>query len=108
MNICPFLRAQSKAIVQRTQPREAEALNLKEALSWTKQWIDFKCVFELDAKGLLDTINGSDRQSYFDAMVEDCNKLIKQFKEVLVIFVPRSANTVAHLLAKEACFMSNC
>lgn len=97
-----FYRAQSKRMVRRLQPKEAESLSLKEALSWIKQWQNYRCIFESDAKSLVDALHLSGGQSYFHTMVEDCKELIKHFQEVLVVFVPRSANIVAHLLATAA------
>lgn len=54
---CQFIRARSKRLLKRYQSRIAEALSLKEALSWTMQWRSSKCVFETDAKILVDAIN---------------------------------------------------
>lgn len=104
-----FIRARSKKIQAGYQPRIAEALSLREALSWTKEWRSSKCVFETDAKALVDAINKvkeNQGRSMFDTIVDDCRELIKHFQEVLIFFVPRSANGVAHLLAKGAYSMS--
>lgn len=65
-------------------------------------------MFESDAKNLVDTVHGSAGYSYFDSIVEDCKELVKHFKKVLVVFVHRSANNVAHLLAKAAYSVSGC
>lgn len=97
-----FVRARSNVICGWRQPREAKALSLKEALSWMKQWRRSKVVFESDAKFLVDAVNGERGHSYFDTNAEDCSELIKHFDEVLLVFVHRSANHVAHLLAKAA------
>ncbi|XP_074378240.1 uncharacterized protein LOC141719767 [Apium graveolens] len=104
-----FIRARSKRLQTGHQPRIAEAISLKEALSWTKQWRSRKCIFETDAKSLVDAITGSkDNQgrSTFDTIVDDCKELLKHFEEVSLVFVPRSANSVAHLLARGAHFVS--
>lgn len=42
----------------------------------------------------------------FHSIIEDCIELLKHFSEVLVVFEYRSANTVAHALARDACSMS--
>ena len=39
-------------------------------------------------------------------IIDDCIDVLKHFDEVLVAFVHRSANNVAHLLAKAAYSMS--
>ncbi|XP_074378201.1 uncharacterized protein LOC141719726 [Apium graveolens] len=92
-----FLRARSSSVTRTMQPREAEALSMKEAFSWTQQWRVSKCVFESDAQNLVDAINGHGGRSYFDTIVDDCKELLKHFTEVLVVYVPRSVNTDTHL-----------
>ena len=97
-----FLRGRSNVLQRIAQPREAEGLSLKEAISWTSTWRTEKCIFETDSKLLVDAVNGIRGRSYFDLIAEDCHELMKHFDEVLLVFVPRSANRVAHLLAKAA------
>ncbi|XP_017256601.1 uncharacterized protein LOC108226171 [Daucus carota subsp. sativus] len=101
-----FLRARTTLVQGRSYAREAEALSLKEALSWVKTWRTQKCIFESDAKLLVDAIHAGHGNSIFDTIVEDCRELIKHFQEVLVMFVLRSANNVAHSSAQAACSMS--
>lgn len=45
-----FVRARSNVLRRKLQPPEAEAMGLREALSWTKDWRNNKCIFECDAK----------------------------------------------------------
>lgn len=101
-----FIRARCNVTTQKMQPREAEALSLREALSRLKDWRNGRCIFESDAKLLVDAINGTRGRSYFDTIVIDCLELLKHFEEVLVVFVHKSANNVAHMLARVACSMS--
>ncbi|XP_074378428.1 uncharacterized protein LOC141719969 [Apium graveolens] len=104
-----FLRARINKVQVGYLPKLAEALSMREALSWTKGWSSSKCVFETDAKILVEAINADkDNQgcSTFDCIVDDCKELIKHFEEVLIVFTPKSANSVAHLLAKGAHSMS--
>ena len=84
-----------------------KAIGLKEALSWTKEWRSSKCLFECDAKLLVDAVNGGQGNTYFHAMVEDCVDILKHFDEVLVSFVFRSTNMIAHELAQVAYSMSD-
>lgn len=90
-----FIRARSSRIRGIIQPRMAEALSLREALSLAKQWRHGKCIFECDAKLIVDAANGRKFKSMFDTIVEDCCYMLKHFEEVLVTFVHRSANIVA-------------
>ncbi|KAL8125037.1 hypothetical protein AgCh_012638 [Apium graveolens] len=102
-----FVRAMCKQIRGNWTPREAEAISLKEALSWVKQYGFRRCVFETDSKLLADAVNGDTGRSYFHSIVGDCVALFKHFENVLVRFVPRSANGVAHLLARVSRSMSD-
>lgn len=102
-----FLKAMCKQVEGSWSPREAEALGLKEVLSWTKQYGFTQCVFETDSKLLADTCNGSSRRSYFHNIVRECVELIKHFENVLVRFVHRSSNEVAHMLGRVSHSMSD-
>lgn len=88
-------------------PREAEALCLKEALSWLKDKNFKKCIFETDSQTLARACKGVGGRSYFDTIVRDCVELFKHFDEMLVCFAHRSANGVTHALAREAHSMSD-
>ncbi|KAL8093405.1 hypothetical protein AgCh_035325 [Apium graveolens] len=83
-----------------------EAMGLKEALTWVKDLGFRRCVFETDSKLLADACKGEQGRSYFHTIVWDCIQLFKHFDEVLVQFVHRSANAVAHVLARATHFMS--
>ncbi|XP_074346962.1 uncharacterized protein LOC141685777 [Apium graveolens] len=102
-----FVRARSSLVRSRACAREAEALSLKEALLWVKSWRQNKFIFESDSKVLVDEIRGGHAKSIFHPHVEDCIELLKHFDEVLVIFVNRSANSVAHSLAQAAYSVSD-
>lgn len=104
-----FVRARSNLVQANYQPRVAEALSLKKALAWTKNWRTSKCIFVADAKLLVDavnTVNGNQGNSIFHTIVDDCKEILKHFEDVLVVFIHRSANSVAHLIAKGAYSMS--
>lgn len=101
-----FLRAHSNIITGVRTPREAEAMSMREALSWVKNWRSTQCVFESDSKLLIDAIHGPSGKSLFDTIVDDCSELVKHYDGVLFEFVPRSANSVAHELARVACSSS--
>lgn len=97
-----FIRARMNTARGGTSAREAEAISMREALSWIKSWRTTKCVFESDAKLLVDAFYGPKGKSCFDTIVEDCNELLKHYDDVLIEFVPRSANSMAHTLARAA------
>lgn len=102
-----FLRARSKWVASLLQPREAEALSLKEAMAWIKELSFRKCVFETDAKQLADACKDVPGESYFHTIVMDCVDFSKHLEQVLIEFTNRSANDVAHRLAWVAYSMSD-
>ncbi|KAL8157084.1 hypothetical protein AgCh_001976 [Apium graveolens] len=79
-----FLRAKTAVLQGQFQPREAEAIGLREALSWIMPWRKTKCIFECDAKMVVDAVNGGSGNSYFHMIIDDCKDIIKHFDEVLV------------------------
>lgn len=100
-----FICARAHKISAKLQPREAEVVGLKEALSWIKE-LGFKnCIFETDAKMLADACNGVKGRSFFHTNIVLVSvELFKHFHDVLVNvlvkYVHRSANVVAHILAR--------
>lgn len=102
-----FIAARAQRIAAQLHPREMEALGLKEALSWTKRLGFKRCVFETDAKLLVDAIREVKGCAYFHTIVLDCVELLKHFDHVLVEFVYKSANEVAHKLARATHSMSD-
>lgn len=88
-------------------PREVEALSLKEALSWVTELGFGNCVFEMNVKPLADACKSVQGELYFYTLVSDCVDYCKHFENVLVVFVRRSANVVAHKLARAAYSLSD-
>lgn len=93
-----FIRARNQKIAANLQPREAEAVGLREALSWVKELGHKRCIFETDSKLLAEACKGVKGRAYFHTIVFDCVELFKHFDDVLIEFVYRSANEVAHRL----------
>lgn len=102
-----FIRARAARIRGGVSAREAEARSFKEALTWTKNWRTCRCIFELDAKMVVDVVNGASRNSIFHGIIDECKEILKHFEGVLVVFYHRSANRVVHVLAQAACSMSD-
>ena len=87
--------------------REAEAWSIRAALLWMKEWRSQKCIFELDAKSVVDAVHDIRGYSNFHTIIEECEEILKHFKEVLVVFENRSANQVAHELTQVAYSMTD-
>lgn len=87
-------------------PSLAEALTVREALSWLLS-LDFSdIVIESDALVVVEALNNlvSDSSS-LGLVVEDCKILASHFSSCHFVFVYRSANQAAHGLPREAVFL---
>lgn len=72
---------------------------------WLKEWRPQRCIFELDAKSVVDAVHGIGN-SNFHTIIVKCEEILKHFQEVLVVFENRSANQVAHVLGHAAYSMT--
>lgn len=90
-------------------PEVAEAVGIKEALSWIKL-MGWSCVeVESDYILAVQSIRSSSSLcSYFGRIIFECRTLLYELKSNLVTlyFVKRSANTAAHFLARQTCIVS--
>ncbi|XP_073137676.1 uncharacterized protein [Henckelia pumila] len=82
-------------------PATAEALAIREALSWLKNFNFFSIIVESDSLVVIDALNHSvaDR-SPFGLLIEDCKLLAQGVASCTFVFTRRSANQAAHALAK--------
>ena len=102
-----FMGAMCKKVEGAWTPREAETIALKEALSWIIELKYEKCVIETDSKALAQACKKAPGESFFGTIVGDCVHLLKHINQVLIQFVFRSANSVAHELARATYSMSD-
>lgn len=79
-----FLSARCRRVNVAWQAREAEAIGLKEALSWVKTMNITHCIFETDSKTLAAACNGKPGEAYFGIIIQDCIRLMKHIDHVLV------------------------
>ncbi|KAH9717145.1 putative reverse transcriptase/RNA-dependent DNA polymerase [Citrus sinensis] len=87
--------------------REAEALGIREALSWMKE-LQFSCVIiEMDClqvfRALVEKFSSPNG---FGLIIEDCRALVKFIGEVQFSFVRRSAHLATHSVARATGFLS--
>lgn len=88
-------------------PKIAEALAFKEALSWLKRRRCSDVHIELDSLAVVQAFESNSKDSsYLGAIIEDCHSIVKDLGSYSVYFIRRSANTVAHVLARETGSMS--
>ena len=83
------------------RPREAEALAVREALSWIKNLQLSKIIVEIDCLNVYSALVSHDTSpNGFGLIIVDCQALALLVGEVRFSFVRRSANVVAHNMAK--------
>ena len=93
--------ARNERIRGMLDPAIAEVMSCREALSWLKSLGLNKVILESDAQFVIQSIlNPKVDVSYFGSLINDCRSLAKDLGECSFVFVKRSANQVAHVLAK--------
>ena len=90
-------------------PKTAELIAIREVLSWIKRLGYDQIVLESDALTVVKALLSSSTSDFssFGSLVDDCKFLIAEMNSVSVSFVPRSANSVAHLIARAASTISD-
>ena len=94
-----FRRAMCKKMEGVWRSKEAEAIALKEALSWIIELQYERCVFETDSKTVVQACKRAPDQSFFGIIVDDCVHLSKHVNQVLIQFAFKCVNRVAHELS---------
>ncbi|XP_062089022.1 uncharacterized protein LOC133795584 [Humulus lupulus] len=105
-----LLEAKASCVGGLVEPDFAEALGIREALSWikTKDWHNVEV--ESDSLVSIQAIRSSSVfLSYFGRIIQDCRRLLLDliYHEVSIKFVKRSANAVTHSLAKTTSIISD-
>lgn len=98
---------QTKTMIKQglVSPVLAEAMAVKEALSWIDSMRWPKTVLESDCLVVIQAIRSlTPMRSHFGLIIEECRRLLSQSNKVYLHFIKRSANMVAHQLARESCF----
>lgn len=89
-------------------PGIAEAIGVREALSWIKRKEWAKGEIESNCLIVVQAIQSSvEMISYFGSIISDCRVLLRELKHVVLRFVKRSANRVAHNLARASSIVSD-
>lgn len=82
-------------------PTVAKALCIREVLSWIKQKNLTLMIIETDCKIVVTALhNNFSAPNSLGFIIDDCNTLLRQLNFVSIVFVHRSANLVAHTLAR--------
>ncbi|KAM6561714.1 hypothetical protein CsatA_030953 [Cannabis sativa] len=90
------------------QPEMAEAMGVREALSWIKKKAWHGVVVESDCLSVIQAIRSNlPLLSYFGSVISDCKLLLEQIGDVSIYFIKRSANSVAHSFARASYFVAD-
>lgn len=82
-------------------PTVAEALGIREALSWLKANNFSQVEFETDCQLLVFALQQVIQPSTsLGLVVSDCLNLIRELSSISIVFIPRSTNLIAHQLAR--------
>ncbi|XP_031122526.1 uncharacterized protein LOC116025437 [Ipomoea triloba] len=103
-----FLATKNVRITGSNTVREAEAICLREALSWLKDTGMGAADVEMDSQLVFHAISYTSFYSTFGLLVDDIKELASSINDVEFRFVKRFANCVAHTVAREALSMSGC
>nr|XP_017251820.1 PREDICTED: uncharacterized protein LOC108222412 isoform X3 [Daucus carota subsp. sativus]XP_017251821.1 PREDICTED: uncharacterized protein LOC108222412 isoform X3 [Daucus carota subsp. sativus] len=102
-----LVEASSRCLLSNASPEMAEIMGIREALSWVKRRPGIKVEIETDSLIAVQAIRSSAvKLSYLGRLVQECRELLVETKDRIVSlkFVRRSANNVAHYLARYSCF----
>ncbi|XP_019158441.1 PREDICTED: uncharacterized protein LOC109155163 [Ipomoea nil] len=85
---------------------EAEAIAMRETLSWLKNTGMRGVDVEMDSQSVFHAISYPSFYSAFGVLIDDVKEMASLIHDVQFYFVKRPANCAAHTLAREACSVS--
>ncbi|KAK4723288.1 hypothetical protein R3W88_026067 [Solanum pinnatisectum] len=102
-----FIAGKTLFLGRDVSPLLAEIIGVREALSWLKERFSrTRLVVETDNLLVKQALEENlVNYSYFDSLVFDCKTLIKELHFLSLSVVKKSANQVAHYLAKASISM---
>ncbi|KAM6585124.1 hypothetical protein CsatB_012126 [Cannabis sativa] len=84
-------------------PELAEAMGIREALSWLKNHPFSQAIVETDSLVCAEAIRSAEVfASSFGSVVDDCKKILESLSNVSLLFVKRSVNCAAHFVARHS------
>ncbi|XP_074359593.1 uncharacterized protein LOC141699337 [Apium graveolens] len=96
-----FIRGKMMRFAGRVQALEAELVGILEAIKWSAEFQGNTICIESDSLCSVQAIKGQDQnQLETGLLIDQCRELLKSRDWVLLSFIKKQANKVAHLLAK--------
>lgn len=103
-----FVAGYGGSWVRVVNPKHVEALAFKEALSWLNKKRIPLVHIELYSLAVVQAFESKQLDSlYLGSIIEECHSIVKDLRSYSVYFVRRSANSAAHIIAREAGSMSD-
>ncbi|XP_031091036.1 uncharacterized protein LOC115996031 [Ipomoea triloba] len=84
--------------------REAEAMGVREVLSWIKRQGWRRVIVEADVQVVTKAVERGVNTTPFGALVYDIRTILKQLNSITLTFVPFRCNHPAHILARKSLF----
>lgn len=94
-----LIKVRASCLPVRYLPREAEAIGVREALSWLKEEGLDNFIVETYSFQVVQAISHPCVVSPFGFIISECVDLLKHFNRVLVRFVYRTTNSATHACA---------
>ncbi|KAM6542133.1 hypothetical protein CsatB_006580 [Cannabis sativa] len=83
-------------------------MGVREALSWLKKKGWNRVTIESDSLTVVQALRSSlPMSSYFGGVISDCKTLLEGVSDVSILFVKRSANGVAHAVARASSYVAD-
>ncbi|XP_074325830.1 uncharacterized protein LOC141663881 [Apium graveolens] len=100
-NSSHMLLAKTRCFSEVMNPILAEAMAVKEALSWAKEWSDNIITIESDCLVVVQMIRSTTpMRSRLGKIIVECKDLVRVMNNAKLYFVKRSTNMSAHELAQ--------
>ncbi|CAH9092805.1 unnamed protein product [Cuscuta epithymum] len=97
-----FLKGGSQTCIANWPVSVTEAIGVREALVWAKRQGWSRIVLETDSLTVVSRLLEEEGNSYLDMVIEEIRRNISDGENIEVYHCKRSANRVAHSLAREA------
>lgn len=103
-----FIATKNDILPGSFEAHEAEAIGVRESLSWLKKFAFHSVILEIDNLQVFNALHDKDvYPNGFGIIIADCRALIQSLREVTFYFVRRSANSTAHIVTRVSGSMSD-
>ena len=104
-----FVEAITNCWEGQVAPELAQLIGIQDAPSWIKRKNWQNVVLETDSLLCVQALRSQAQfPSYFGSLIMECIAIRKELHNIFLVFVKRSANQVAHELARASCVHAGC